>query len=140
MLKNKDEVKNMFYELHYSVKEIAEKVKISTSYVTKIIKTDIRYEQEKQYRKNISEIKKKDAHKLFIKKQRERKTIEDNYSIVQSQHRQATSELSKSAYLSNESYRKWNSSVYIYNPNKKRYEFDDNLVRPYAIPKYIKVK
>ena len=47
-------------------------------------------------------------------------------------------ELSQRSYLTNESYRKFNSSAYKYNPSRHRYEFDEKLGRSYAIPKYIK--
>ena len=57
---------------------------------------------------------------------------------MEEQHRQASLELSKSKYLSNESYRKWNYSAYKYNSSKRRYEFDEKLGRSYDIPKYIK--
>ena len=73
-----------------------------------------------------------------MKNKREQKRIDDNYSFVQAQHYKATRELSKSRHLTNETYRKWNSSAYKYNPLKKRYEFDEKLGRASDIPKYIK--
>ena len=57
---------------------------------------------------------------------------------MEEQHRQASYELSKSKHLSNENYRKWNSSAYKYNPSKHRYEFDKKLGRSNDVPKYIK--
>ena len=78
------------------------------------------------------------AQKNFAKQKRERKRIQDNYNILEIQHRQDVQELSESSRLSNESYRKWNYSAYKYNPSKKRYEFDNNLGRSYNVPKYIK--
>ena len=57
---------------------------------------------------------------------------------MQAQHNQAVSELSKSTHLTNENYRKWNIGAYLYNPSKKRYEFDNTLGRSYDVPKYIK--
>lgn len=134
----KDDIITLFYIEHLKVKEIAEKVNTSSAYITKVIKQDSRYLQEKENRKAVSKDKRKIAQNNFIKNKRENKRIEDNYSFVQSQHEQATRELSKSKHLSNESYRKWNYSAYKYNPLKKRYEFDEKLGRSYAVPKYIK--
>ena len=134
----KDDITTLFYIEHLKVKEIAEKVDTSSAYITKVIKQDSRYLQEKEYRKAISKDKRKVAQNNFIKNKRENKRIEDNYSFVQSQHEQATRELSKSKHLSNESYRKWNYSAYKYNPSKKRYEFDEKLGRSIDVPKYIK--
>ena len=135
---SKENIISLFYKEHLQVKEIAEQLDISSAYVTKIIKQDSRYIQEKNFRKSISKNKRKIAQNEFIKKKREKQRIEDNYSYVQSQHEQATRELSKSSHLSNESYRKWNYSAYKYNPSKKRYEFDVKLGRSADVPKYIK--
>jgi len=134
----KEEIINLFYIEHLKVREISEKANTSSAYITKIIKQDFRYAQEKQFRKNISKDRRRIAQREFTKNKRERKKIEDNYSFVQSQHEQATRELSKSNHLSNENYRKWNYSAYNYNPSKKRYEFDEKLGRSIDVPKYIK--
>ena len=73
-----------------------------------------------------------------MKNKREKKKIEDNYSLLKAQHFQASKELSKTSHLSNENYRKWNQSAYKYNPSKRRFEFDKNLGRSSDVPKYIK--
>ena len=135
---SKEKIIELFYIEHLKVKEISEIVNTSSAYITKIIKQDARYLQEKEYRKNISKQKRKIDQNNFIKTKREQQRIEDNYSIVQSQHEQATRELSKSKHLSNENYRKWNCSAYKYNPSKRRYEFDETLGRAADVPKYIK--
>ena len=135
---SKENIISLFYKEHLQVKEIAEQLDISSAYVTKIIKQDSRYIQEKKFRKSVSKNKRKIAQNEFIKKKREKQKIEDNYSYVQSQHEQATRELSKSSHLSNENYRKWNYSAYSYNPSKQRYEFDTKLGRSAYVPKYIK--
>lgn len=129
---------DLFYNEHLQVKEISQILDISSPYITKIIKQDFRYMQEKNFRKGISKNKRKIDQNKFIKNKREKQRIEDNYSYVQAQHEQATRELSKSSHLSNESYRKWNYSAYSYNPSKCRYEFDTKLGRSADVPKYIK--
>ena len=138
MENKKDKIIEMFFINHLSVKEIADSVGTSSAYITKIIKTDERYVMEKQYRKEKSKEKRKQDKNNFMKNKREQKRIDDNYSFVQAQHYQATKELSKSRHITNETYRKWNSSAYKYNPLKKRYEFDEKLGRASDIPKYIK--
>ena len=58
---------------------------------------------------------------------------------MKNQHEQATRELSKHSTLSNEALRKWSGSLYKYNKNKKRYEFDTaNYIKPADYPLYIK--
>ena len=138
MKNKKDKIIELFFINHLSVTEIADSVGTSSAYITKIIKTDERYVMEKQYRKEKSKEKRKQDKNNFMKNKREQKRIDDNYSFVQAQHYQATRELSKSRHITNETYRKWNSSAYKYNPLKKRYEFDEKLGRASDIPKYIK--
>lgn len=82
----KENIITLFYIEHLKVKEIAEKVNTSSAYITKIIKQDTRYIQEKEYRKAISKDKRKVAQNNFIKNKREKQKIDDNYSFVQSQH------------------------------------------------------
>lgn len=135
---SKENIIDLFYNQHLKVKEIATKVNTSSAYITKIVKQDSRYMKEKDFRKLISKDKRKKDQNRFIKDKRDKKKIDDAYSIVQNQHIQASLELSKSKHLSNENYRKWNSSAYKYNPSKHRYEFDERLGRSNDIPKYIK--
>lgn len=135
---SKENIINLFYIEHLKVNEIAQQLSVSSAYITKVIKQDTRYLKEKEYRKALSKAKRKISQNNFIKAKRERKRIEDNYMILQKQHRQASKELSKPGHLTNENFRKWNISAYKYNPSKRRYEFDNKLVKSYAIPKYIK--
>lgn len=137
---NKEKIKELYFEVHLKTKEIADILHISSPYITKIVKQDSRYIDEKEKRKEESKQKRKIEQKLFMKNKREMQRIEDNYNSVKVQHEQASRELSKGKHLSNESYRKWNYSAYKYNPLKNRYEFDENLGRSYAVPKYIKGK
>ena len=137
-MNKKDEIISSYYTEHLSVKEIANNFGVSSAYITKVIKQDARYIEEKQDRKNLSKDKRKIDQRNYIKNKREHQRIEDNYDTVIAQHNQATRELSDSRHISIRAYRKWNSSAYIYNPSKHRYEFDDTLGRSYAIPKYIK--
>ncbi len=134
----KDKILNLFYIEHLKVKEIAEKTKVTSAYITKVIKIDSRYMEEKNFRKEKSKEKRKQDQNNFIKQKREKKRIEDNYEFVQAKHIEASIELSKSKKLTDENYRKWNKSAYKYNPSKRRYEFDESLGRSYDVSKYIK--
>ena len=136
----KSYIVSMFYIQHCSTKEIAEKTNVSESYVTKIVKKDIRYTEEKEMRKANSKEKRKEYKRNNEKHKRENRRIDDNYSFVKSQHEQDARLLSKSSRLSNQNYRRWNYSAYKYNPLKKRYEFDSSLGRSADVPKYIRVE
>lgn len=138
MEKFKEDVIFLFYIQHLSVKEISEKVDISVSYVTKIIKQDTRYFDEKQYRKNVTKEKRRVSKNNFEKNKRMLKRIDDCYAFMKHQQAQDSRELSSSSHLTNENYRRWNCSAYSYNPSKRRYEFDSKLGRSADAPKYIK--
>lgn len=138
MENSKETIIKLFYIDHLKVNEIAQTMNTSSAYITKVIKQDARYIEEKKFRKELSKVKRKVDQNNSIKKKREIKRIEDNYAEVQIQHIQASQELSKSSHLSDENYRKWNSSAYHYNPSKYRYEFDESLGRAADVPKYVK--
>ena len=54
---SKESIINLFYNEHLKVKEIAKQLSISSAYITKIIKQDSRYMQEKDFRKKESKMK-----------------------------------------------------------------------------------
>lgn len=134
----KEKIIYFYYGEHLKVKKISEELNVSSAYITKIIKQDMRYAEEKIYRKDISKQKRRIDQNRFIKNKRDKKKLEDNYLIMKAQHEQDTRELSGSKHLNNENFRKWNYSAYTYNPSKRRYEFDENLGRAADVPKYIK--
>lgn len=134
----KDMIIELFFEQHLKVNEIAQNIGTSSAYITKIIKQDQRYLEEKQSRQEVSKLNRKIAQNNFMKNKREQKRIDDQYSIVQAQHNQDAMELSKRGHMNNQTFRKWNSSVYNYNPSKHRYEFDEQFGRAADVPKYVK--
>ena len=87
-MKNKDKILNLYYEQHLKVKRNIRFIKSISAYISKIIKKDAKYENEKYNRKDVSKINRKIAQKNFAKQKRERKRIQDNYNILEIQHRQ----------------------------------------------------
>lgn len=128
----------LFFEQHLKVTEISKNIGTSSAYITKIIKADPRYIEEKKNRKEISKGNRKIAQNSFMKNKREQKRIDDQYLIVKAQHNQDVMELSKRGHMNNQTFRKWNSSVYDYNPSKHRYEFNEQFGRAADVPKYVK--
>ena len=68
----KENIISNYYIKHQKVKEISEELGVSTAYITKIIKQDTRYSNEKQYRKERSKSKRKIDQNKFIKHKREK--------------------------------------------------------------------
>lgn len=138
MKSKKDLILEQFFEKHLKVIEISQKQNVSSAYVSKIVKQDLRYCKEKETRKDASKVNRKIAQNNFMKNKREQKRIDDQYSSMQAQHNQDVTELSTRGHLNNQAYRKWNSSAYNYNPSKCRYEFIEELGRAADVPKYVK--
>lgn len=61
-------------------------------------------------------------------------------STLKSLHEQDVNELSYKSKLSDMAYRNWNTSAYIYDEDKKRFAFREELGRSADVPKYIKVE
>lgn len=128
----------LYYSDKYTASEIAKKLNISNAYITKIIKKDTRYYDEKIQRKNINKERNIKQTTQYMKKKREEKRVLN--AIVKQQHIQAVSELSSGqAMLSNRAFREWNKTAYKYNEKKNCYEFDKKLGKSYAVPRYIKI-
>ena len=136
----KEKIINFYYLEHLKGTEIRDKLNVSATYITKIVKADSRYEQEKEFRKQLSKGIRKKSQRILMKKRREPVQREFNHNIqeLMEQHNKDVRELSHGSHLNNEAFRKWNYSAYKYNPSKKRYEFNEKLGRSYAVPKYIK--
>lgn len=136
----KEEILNLFFNDGLSQKQIANKLNLSKGYISQIVTKDERYSQFKK-EKLINSKKRHNKQIQAITKEK-RKQIQFSYAVddlvLRTRHNQASIELSKRKYLTNESYRRWNYSAYKYNPSKKRYEFDKELGRSYDVPKYIK--
>lgn len=85
-----------YYEYHIKPTTIAKQLNIHPSYITKIIKSDTRYAQEKQNRLNTSKEHRKQYKSNWIKNKRAYNKELDEF--VKLQHIQATKELSYDFY------------------------------------------
>lgn len=139
---NKEKIILFYYEEKLNIIAISDKLKISKQYVSKIIKTDIRYENEKIRRKEESKLKQKSRNIENIKKTRNKNRIINDRinAILEVQHRQAAGELSGRKTINNRAFRNWNSSIYEFHSKTKEYRIKENLKNKisYAVPKKIK--
>ena len=86
----KDEIIYLYYEKKMRSKAISEKISVSTAYITKIIKCDLRYDEEKNRRKKESKIKQKKRNIECIKKNRIKQRNMRLDGIIEMQHIQAS--------------------------------------------------
>ena len=132
-------INELYFEEKKTLTEIAEVINTSVSYISKILRTNEKYNEEKEKRKNENLLKRRKIQKDLIYGKR-KSNIDIEYIKLKTQHEQASMELSKRSLLGKDTLRKWCSSAYVYNKNKKRYEFDTkNLNKPSDFPLYVKV-
>ena len=136
----KDEIIYLYYEKKMRSKAISEKISVSTAYITKIIKCDLRYDEEKNRRKKESKIKQRKRNIECIKKNRIKQRNMRLDGIMEMQHIQASIELSGRKTINNCAYRNWNSSIYEFHNKTKEYRIKENMKNKvsYAVPKKIK--
>jgi len=101
---------SMLYDNHLKGKEIAKGLDVSPAYVSQVIKTDNRYNFEKETRKTENRIRHNKETAEYMKKKREEQKQLD--AIVANQHIEASKELSYFSEISDLAYSKWNSSAY----------------------------
>lgn len=140
-MEKREVIERLYFEEKKTLTEIAKDLKVSVSYITKILKQNEMYSVEKEKRKEENLAKRRSKQKEIIYKKRKQKKKSDlSYMALKNSHEQAARELSKSRAMGNEALRKWCSSAYKYNPNKRRYEFNaGNSTKPIDFPQYIKV-
>ena len=132
-------INELYFEEKKTLTEIAKVINTSVSYISKILRKNEKYNEEKEKRKNENLLKRRKVQKDLIYGKR-KSNIDIEYIKLKTQPEQASMELSKRSILAKDTIRKWCSSAYVYNKNKKRYEFDTkNLNKPSDFPSYIKV-
>ena len=112
-MENRENILDLYFNKHLKQIEIATIVGVSKQYVSKVIKADSRYAEEKQTRKDENAIKRKDYLKEYYKNY-DRPKIEDNsYEQLQALLYQDSLELSyPSSNINDYAFAKYNSSIY----------------------------
>ena len=134
-MSNKEKIIDLFYNEHLKPVDIALKLNVSNAYVSKVIKKDSRYHEEKNQRKQQNELKHKERTIEYMKLKQ--KSNKDSYEALKAQLKQDAEELSYYFDISDRSFRKFNSSAYKYNTKKKRFEIDRKLTVSIDVPKVV---
>lgn len=134
-MSNKEKIIDLFYNEHLKPIDIALKLNVSNAYVSKVIKKDSKYHEEKSQRKQQNELKHKERTIEYMKLKQ--KSNKDSYEALKAQLKQDAEELSYYFDISDRSFRKFNSSTYKYNAKKKRFEIDRKLTVSIDVPKVV---
>lgn len=138
----KQKVIDMFFVERKRQIDIAKVLNISKYKVSRIVTKDIRYQEEKEIRKKLNKQKHIENTKDYITSKRKTNQLKSDSDdlILKNIHNQDSKELSQAKRMTNMAYRNWNKSAYLYNQNKKRFEFREELGRSHDVPKYVKVE
>lgn len=112
-MENQENILDLYYNKHLKQKEIATIVGVSKQYVSKVVKTDNRFKEEKQTRKDDNAIKRQDYLKEYNKTYIRPKKGDNSYEQLQALLYQDSLELSYSSSNMNDyAFAKYNSSIY----------------------------
>ena len=134
----KEQILDLYFNKHLKQKEISELVNATQQYISKIIKTDERYEKEKASRKTTNAEKRKIAQaeyqKNYIRKNYNKLEYEQLLAVLT----QDAIELSYDAHpLSNYACKKANSSIYRFNKKKNQYVMKKDINASIDLPRRI---
>lgn len=109
-------IKYLFYIEHLKGKEIAKILEVTPQNISKTIKCDERYKEEKEFRKKMNAKNRKEYlkeylkeyAKTYVRKKEETITKEEMEAI----HNQDVKELSYHAEISDSAFARWNLSAY----------------------------
>ena len=134
----KEQILDLYFNKHLKQTEIAETVNASQQYISKIIKKDERYEDEKNSRKSINAEKRKIAQAEYQKNYVRKKEKDIAYEQLLAQQRQDAIELSYNPHpLSDYAFKKSNSSIYSYDSIKNQYVMLKGIKAGFNAPKRI---
>jgi len=140
-LDKKEQILALYFNKHLKQTEISEIVNASQQYISKIIKKDERYEDEKSSRKSINAEKRKIAQTEYQKTYVRKKEKDIAYEQLLEQQRRDSIELSYNTHpLSDYAFKKANSSIYTYDSIKNQYVMQKGITTGFNAPKRISMK
>ena len=134
----KDKIIELFFVKRLKPVDIAKKLKVGMPYITKIIRKDERYIEEKESRKSENKEKNKIQKRIYAQNRREKeKQDKIEYERLLIQKNQDNQILSTKKKEDDLQYAKWNSSVYEYDKNTSDLVLKDGVNAGYAIAKRV---
>ena len=137
-LDKKEQILDLYFDKHLKQIQISKMVNASQQYISKIIKNDKRYENEKSFRKSSNAEKRKITQAEYQKNYVRRKEKDIVYEQLLEQQKQDSIELSYNPYLlSDYAFTKANSSIYSYNSIKNQFVMIRGINAGFDAPKRI---
>lgn len=137
-MNKKDEILKLYYEEHVKQRDIAQKVEVSQGYVSQVIKTDKRYNDNRETKHKASIIKKAKYNKEYYKTYKRPRKVDNSYQEMQTQLEKDIAELSyyNSYNMSDYDFVKCNSSAYHRN-SKGNLSLVNGLTVGFDVPRTV---
>jgi len=137
-IKKKEKIIIRYFDCHERENKIARDLKVSPSYITKIIKTDPRYWKEKADRLDKTKKRVQEYKRNWIYEKRNSKCEE--YDALKREHESDVAKLSNmyKPEMSNELFVKCNRSVYGYCKGSSDLRLRSNINAGFTAPKRIR--
>ena len=129
------EISRLFYDEHQKPTDIANKVNVQKSYVTKIIQKNEKYAEEKEMRKQQTKEKNKNCKRNYINKKRQ--ADKEEYAKMQAQQNKDAKFLSAPKKMNDITFAKWNRSAYTYDSDSSDLLLKDDIITGYNAPKRV---
>ena len=134
----KDKIIELFYEKHLKPTDVAKKLNVVKSYVTKIIQKDTRYIAEKESRKAKNQEKNKVQKRICAKNRREKERQEkQDYQKLLIQINNDNKFLSTKKKTDDIKYAEWNRSAYNYDEDTSDLILDKEIRAGYNVAKRV---
>lgn len=128
-------ITKLFYEEHLRPTDIASKLKVAKSYITKVIQKDDRYFKEKENRISKSKEKHKASKRNYINQKRQEEKQE--YQTMLKQINSDNAFLSTKSKTSDIEYAKWNRGMYEYDKNSSDLVLRKDITTGYNVCKRV---
>lgn len=137
-MNKKEDILRLYYEEHQKQQDIANKVKVSQGYVSQVIKTDERYNANRETKHKASIIRKANYNKEYYKTYKRPKKEDNSYREMQAQLNKDVAELSYYCgyNMSDYDFAKWNCSSYHRN-SKGNLSLVNGLTVGFDVPRTV---
>ena len=135
-----EEILEMYFDKHMKQKDIAKVFNVSNQYISKVIRKDDRYSEEKLLRKKKKKKRKAEYNKEYYSTYERKidKSDKEDYEILQAQLDNDSRLMSNHSFrISNDSYVQSNLGAYTQD-KKGNLVVDGNIHTSYALPKKYK--
>ena len=132
-----EEILKMYFEEHMKQKDIADYFKVSAEYISKVVRNDVRYQEEKQRRHQEAELRKAKYNKKYLETyERNKEDYDKLQALLDSDSRQ----MSRHSFgISTDAFVRSNISAYKQDKDGNLI-LDDKIKTSYALPKKYKRK